>query len=79
MISHNARLEAWYPPSNKQYIICISVHGPYSVAYVVYTKGAEDGTEVLAEISEMLIDGWISQEDVVELNKITIALQGLYR
>lgn len=79
MINPKAFLEAWYPASNGQFTICVCVPGPGSACYFAHFKGAEDGTEVLAEITEMLASDWISQDDSIELNKITLALQGLYR
>ena len=79
MINPHTRLEAWYPTSNMQAVICTCVHGWSPVAYFVYKKDAEDGTEYQADLSEMLADGLISQQEALELKNSASALQGLYR
>lgn len=79
MLNFRTRLAAWMPTENGKYIVDVNVHGSQSAYYTVTTRGEPDGHEVLAEISEMLVDDIITQQEALELNNITIALQGLYR
>ena len=79
MLSFRTRLGAWMPTENGKYIIEVNVHGSQSAFYTVAKRSDPDGEKVLAEISKMLSKGIISQQEALELNNATIALQGLYR